>query len=614
MTNDELEGIFHSALEREPDEREEFVRSETQSDTDVDFILNLLSKADKQTQFMATSYAIEGSPTALDIGEVVGNWLVIELLGRGGMGEVYRVSRIYPDFEQFGALKISRSSQTDLVDRFHNERRILAQLEHPNIGRLIDAGVLRNELPFMVTELVEGVEIIDYVVDNALTVDDSIRLFTQLCEAIAYAHERQILHRDIKPSNVLVNRSGLVKLIDFGVSGFMQTGDVNGGPYTRAFAAPEQERGQVLDESTDIFALGKVLSGLLLETEPDTQWRPERTIALREIEFICRKCTRANPQERYRSVEELLLELQRFTDNKPIQAMEGSWRYVLQKFLHRQRWLVAGVCLVIVSVVSAGFIYLSATNIKIKNEYWFGNSEPIADLPSDRVALGCDQASVQVFSGAVNAMGSITPEQNSIAKLAQDYLNKELRISALSFTPDCQGVALVTESSQYAHSVLGNLPIHYEQTMLRLLREGKKITAVAFDPDRWEQRAAFVIAYEGGYEASPDTSVELIERLRYATEKDGAAAAVVFYPMADRASGWSVLGVNGYQYTRNVYKADREVWYYENLLFLKRNGIVPTFASLSPDGSDYVVGNERCVYSSRPDLVRLEGCPLFTLP
>ncbi|GHA16204.1 hypothetical protein GCM10008090_27510 [Arenicella chitinivorans] len=612
MTNDELEEIFHSALERAANEREKFVRNATQTDADFKFIWNLISKADKQTQFMATSYAVEDSPTALNAGDIVGNWLVQELLGRGGMGEVYRVSRIYPDFEQFGALKISRSPQQDLVARFHNERRILAQLEHPNIGRLIDAGVLKNGLPFMVTELVDGIDILDYVADNALTFDTSLQLFTQLCDAIAHAHERHILHRDIKPSNVLVNRAGQVKLIDFGVSGFLKRGEAKSAPFTKAFAAPEQATGHRLDESTDIFALGKLLSVLVYETKPVATALSKTPRSLRELGAICDKCTRDNPQDRYRSVKELTRELQCYADKKPIQAMHGDWRYVLQKYFQRHRWLVAGACLVTLSVSGAGIAYLSATDKTLRAKTERRTIKPVVDLPSDRIALGCDQSSIGIFSDTVTTGGELTSEQRNLVSLARDHVKQGLGISALSFTPDCQGIALVTQSTQHTTNVRGSLPVNFHMTLQRLLGEGKKVTAIAFDPYQWEQRAAFVIAYEGGYEASPDTSSELLKRLKSATDTDGAVAAIAFFPLADRPSGWSVLGANGFQYTRNVTKQNTVAWYYENLRFLKRHAVVPTFASFSADGEDYVLGNAQCVYSSRTDLLQLTDCPSFT--
>ena len=163
-----------------------------------------------------------------------------EVIGSGGMGEVYKVSRRSESFEQIGALKLARTKDSKYLRRFELERRLLAKLEHPNIGRLIDGGQTAQGDPYMVMEYVSGQPLTTYVAEKKISQKDHLNLFSQLCKAVAHAHGRLVLHRDIKPANVLVGDDNQIKLIDFGVAGNInQDGNASDtAPLTRAYAAP----------------------------------------------------------------------------------------------------------------------------------------------------------------------------------------------------------------------------------------------------------------------------------------------------------------------------------------------------------------------------------------
>src|SRR5262249_44687232 len=145
-------------------------------------------------------------------------WRITNRIGRGGMGVVYEAERAEGDFQQRVAIKVLRQEAIAELPRFHIERSILARLEHPGIARLYDGGVTPDQRPYMVMEFVEGQPITDYSPSSPSTLVERIRLFSQICEAVAYAPPNLIIHRDLKPVNILVTASGQVKLLDFGIA------------------------------------------------------------------------------------------------------------------------------------------------------------------------------------------------------------------------------------------------------------------------------------------------------------------------------------------------------------------------------------------------------------
>jgi serine/threonine protein kinase len=154
------------------------------------------------------------------VGRRVGAYQTIELVGVGGMGEVYRGFRADDQYRKEVALKVVRAGQDSsvILARFRNERQILASLEHPNIARLLDGGTTEEGTPYLVMELIEGQSIGQYCDSRKLSISDRLALFAQVCAAVQYAHQRLIIHRDIKPSNILVTPEGVPKLLDFGIA------------------------------------------------------------------------------------------------------------------------------------------------------------------------------------------------------------------------------------------------------------------------------------------------------------------------------------------------------------------------------------------------------------
>ena len=195
---------------------------------------------------------------------------MLSLLGQGGMASVFEAERSGADFEQRVAIKLLRRSlHSDLeLKLFQRERSALAGLEHPNIARLLDGGVTSAGLPFLVMELVHGVDLLSYARQSRLSLRARLALFSQVCDAVNAAHRALIVHSDIKPANIWVSEAGQVKLLDFGIAKLLDKSgnqqEATFAPLTPEYAAPEQFEGRNITTATDVFGLGKVLHELLL--------------------------------------------------------------------------------------------------------------------------------------------------------------------------------------------------------------------------------------------------------------------------------------------------------------------------------------------------------------
>ena len=214
------------------------------------------------------------------IGRRVGAYRIVREIGRGGMGTVYEAVRADREFSKRVAIKlVKRGMDTDFIlRRFRKERQILASLDHPNIALLLDGGTTEEGLPYFVMEFIEGQPLYRYCDEQQLSVVERLRLFLSICDAIHYAHQKQVVHRDIKPSNVIVTAAGVIKLLDFGIAKLLNpdlVGDITHDPTATAmlmmtpeYASPEQVQGAPIKPTTDVYSLGVLLYELLTGHRP----------------------------------------------------------------------------------------------------------------------------------------------------------------------------------------------------------------------------------------------------------------------------------------------------------------------------------------------------------
>ena len=308
-------------------------------------------------------------------GSLVGPWRLLELLGRGGMGEVYRAERVGGDFQQFAAVKLMRVDIALPPARFEAERQFLARLEHPGIARLLDGGLNADGRPYMAMELVSGLPVQQWCKQTQATLAQRLELFVGVCEAVAYAHRALVVHRDLKPANVLVTADGHPKLLDFGLARALDALPehlTRDSLLTPAYAAPEQLAGGAITTAVDVYALGLLLHEMLTDRpafglscsawpvamqrmSQDAAEPPSRVAAAHprgpvpaarlrgDLDAIVAKATRREPVARYASVEALRDDVLRHVWLRPVLARQGNWRYAAARALRRHRaWALAG--------------------------------------------------------------------------------------------------------------------------------------------------------------------------------------------------------------------------------------------------------------------------------
>ncbi len=403
----EIERLFAATAGATPDEAEaRLAGADPAVAAEVRALLDADRAADDapplSTLLEEIGFAPEAPADDLAPGTRVGAWIVEDEIGAGGMGVVYRASRADGLPQRPVALKVVRRGMDSaaVVRRFAQERAVLAGLDHPGIARVVDGGTAPDGRPFFAMDLVDGEPITRWADRRQLGVDERLRLFLQVCDAVAHAHRRLVVHRDLKPSNVFVadtDAGPRVSLLDFGVARLLDdTGSgVDGGaltrtgdarPLTPAYAAPEQLAGGAVTTATDVYALGVLLSELLAGFRPRAsadRWAalsrsvrdtgatgatgadvaaargttPERLrLRLRgDLDAIASKALRPEPEARYATVDALADDLRRHLDGLPVAARDGSARYVAGRFVRRHRWTVAAAAvaaLVLIAVTT----------------------------------------------------------------------------------------------------------------------------------------------------------------------------------------------------------------------------------------------------------------------
>ena len=223
--------------------------------------------------FLDTQHAADASETAR-VGQHIGAFKLLRLIGTGGMGAVYLAERNVENFVHRVALKVVRGESVSAAarERFERERQILANLVHPNIGTLFEGGQTAEGQPYYTMEYVDGIAITAYCRDRQLSVEQRVRLLIDVAAALSHAHQNLVVHRDIKPSNILVSADGRAKLLDFGIAKLVGNSDAAAtqgafGPMTPEYAAPEQFRNSAVTVATDVYQFGvlcfRVLTGSL---------------------------------------------------------------------------------------------------------------------------------------------------------------------------------------------------------------------------------------------------------------------------------------------------------------------------------------------------------------
>jgi len=412
---DRIQGLFHETVDLPEPEQRTFLKAACGDDAALMAdVLAMLEEDAKDASLLNRDRAQVANQLLVETASVpasqqLGPYCLKHVLGEGGMAVVYLAER--PDLGSLVAVKVLRDAWLSPArrDRFATEQRTLAQLSHPSIARLYDADTLPDGTPWFVMEYIDGVPLTDYCSQHRCSIEERLKLFRAVCEAVQYAHGHAVIHRDLKPSNILVRIDGSVSLLDFGIAKQLETVDASVEQtrtglrlMTPAYAAPEQIRGDRVGVHTDVYSLGVILFELLAGQLPfdlsnltpaeaatiiaDHQPGKPSAAAKRlaqqnknlrfplasktawaDLDVLCLTAMHKDPQRRYRSVEALMRDVDHYLKGEPLEARADTLTYTLRKFVRRNQRTVA-ITAMIFAVVVGLVVFFTVRLARARNE------------------------------------------------------------------------------------------------------------------------------------------------------------------------------------------------------------------------------------------------------
>lgn len=502
----QVDELFAQAVQLEPAERQKLFSADGQDGARVETavvaeVLALLAEysraeAAEFLQAPLVSAALAEPTPTLVAGQEVEGYKILRFIAEGGMGEVYLAEETALKREV--ALKLIRSNlkSKEVLRRFINERQILANLEHPNIARLLSAGATRDGQPFFVMEYVAGRPLDQYASERDLSLTLRLRLFRTICAAVTYAHQHLIIHRDIKPSNILVTADGTPKLLDFGIAKLLDPAQTAEPPLVTAtmvramtpeYASPEQVRGEPVTTATDIYSLGVLLYELLVgqrpyrfkSSSPDEvarvictvePERPSQAIAddglriadlekrsasnlqsairnpksLRgDIDNIILKALRKEPARRYASVSDFAEDIRRHLEGLPVTARKDTFTYRASKFVRRNKIGVTAAALILLTLI-AGIVATAwearvARAERARAEQRFNDVRRMANSfmfeLNDEIQKGPTKAREMLVKKALEYLDSLAQEARDDPSLRRELATAYERVGDIQGQP-----------------------------------------------------------------------------------------------------------------------------------------------------------------------------------
>ena len=468
----DIKTIFFNAVELDGKEREVYLTNVCKTPEIKKEILTLLLAHNKLDNFLEES-VIPFKPVTdnsnLVIGKTFGKYKIDKLIARGGMGLVYLGVRD-DEVKQQAAVKIINPgvASSTVIKRFQTERQTLANLNHPNISRLLDGGITEDGIQFFVMEYIDGIPIDDYCDSNKLDIKERLKLFLKVASVVQYAHQNLVVHRDLKPNNILITKEGEPKLLDFGIAkiltpedGIIETATHGGGwNLTPEFASPEQINGAPITTSSDVYSLGiilyKLLTGhspykiksvfhsdisrIITQSEPtkpseiifktivneseenNPEINPETISRTKEgsidklhkklvgdLDNIILMAIRKEPGRRYSSVDNFADDIKRYLDDRPVTAHSDSLIYRGNKFIKRNK----------AAVIPAAIIFF-LINLGLAGVLWQGH---IAGIERDIAKLEADKSN-RIKSFLFEMISSPDPSKDGSEVKVIDVIKK----------------------------------------------------------------------------------------------------------------------------------------------------------------------------------------------
>jgi len=577
-----VKALFSAALDTPTGDRAAFLEREAADDISlVTEVASLLAAHDKPGDFLDSApaemraEALGLGPRGTLIGERIGAYRIVEMLGVGGMGDVYKAVRDDDQYHAEVAIKLMRADVRNPLSeqRFKSERQILASLDHRNIARLLDGGTTAGGLPYVVMELVTGLSIDSYCDEKALSVRDRVQLFLQVCAAVTYAHQHLVVHRDLKPNNIFVTGDGSVKLLDFGIAKLLEPAPVTGTnteetrtqlrAMTLEYASPEQVSGGTVTTVSDVYSLGVVLYRLITGHSPyratgndaarmaeilsDTSpTRPSQvqsataTLIDSDLDHVLLMALRKEPPKRYGSVEQFANDLRNYLAGRPVVARRGTTGYRFRRFVRRNKVSIGAGLLVAASLV--GGLWVAIREAQIAE-----HERAVAQRHFDSVRSLANK--LIDFNNEISTLENSTKAQETLVKTSLQYLDtlyqesgtdlalkEELGI-AYRKVADIQGSQMASNRGDpkaalatYAKSNALLDPL--------IVQNPKNVKLGAFLGDSYMQQARTVLYTQGAKAALPlaERAVQLCEASRQGFRDEGRYVGTLGDAYAIRAA------------------------------------------------------------------------------
>lgn len=490
-----------------------------------------------------------------------GPYRLERLLGRGGVGEVFLAERADGQVEQRVAIKLLCQSvpRPALRWRFLQERQILARLQHPGIARLLDVGETAERRPYLVMDYIDGVPIDVY--SRKLDVGGKLRLFLQVCDAVAYAHRNLIIHRDIKPSNILVDSAGKAKLLDFGIAKILDAETDQTHTLERLltpdYASPEQVCGAAQTTATDVYSLGAVLYQLLTGRSPHafsdrkaesihaiictTDPTPARRVNPElpvDLDFVLVKALRKEPEARYSSVEALADDVKAFVESRPVRARSANFWYSSRKFVRRYWMPVSAAVVVILSLATGLYVanrQRAVAEARVAQLHRLSREMLEFEKRMDGNTVGDLRFHTRFAAASLEYLESVRSDALRDPKLALEIGDGYLRIARLQGVPEWNQLGQYAEAEkslkkagEIANAVLASDPTNRE-ALWQMANVAHDRAVIAYALRRPEQVIAWSPKAVEGFDR--------LARLGHLTRREINGATYIYGDLAEVHTG-----------------------------------------------------------------------------
>lgn len=477
---DKIKQIYGQAIKiTNPIERAEYVKTSCQNDVySLEEVNSLLEFHDKDLGFLESNVFIDyeyifQDQSLLSSGEIIDKYQIISQIAEGGMGRVYSARRIDGEYDKKVAIKLVQTGiNKDSLKDFFQERQLQAQLDHhPNICQVLDAGKIKNDIPYLVMEYIEGVPVDKFCDEQQLSVVERIKLFRQICQAIDYIHSQNIIHRDIKPSNILVSKDGNIKILDFGIAKPINNPNNSSTttkfrPMTLKYASPEQVTNKRTGQPSDIYSCGVLLYELLTGHSPyqvidedgyeileaickhqpplpsqiiNQEWAKKSDTEITKItpELICKNrsttlkklrkdlkddldsiilmALHKKPSLRYKHISDLDQDLSNYLSGSPVSSRQDIRFYTTKKFINKYK---LPLTLSLISVIAL----ISFTILTLWQAHRANIAQAIAEKHFNDVRKLANSFLFE-FNAAIETLPGATPAREMIVQKALEYLD-----------------------------------------------------------------------------------------------------------------------------------------------------------------------------------------------